>query len=255
MKKNHYQILGVHQNASQNAIESAYAELRIKYQVLYDQGDQESSIALFNIKGAYDTLSNPDKRTAYDDKLAEMQFQPKTAPIKIEDKSQAAPSVSKQNNHTKKSEANLPNPKLAKCKTCGQEVSKTATTCPHCGEKNPVNTQVSGCLGIIVAFFVISFFIGIFSGSNTGGNSTPKYDEFLAQADCESFVKKNLKAPSSADFAPHRELHITGSGTGPWTVVGYVDAQNSFGAKIRSTFTCTVHYQGDMAYLDSVQIN
>ena len=28
-------------------------------------------------------------------------------------------------------------PKLIRCKTCGQEVSKTAFMCPHCGEKLP----------------------------------------------------------------------------------------------------------------------
>jgi len=26
---------------------------------------------------------------------------------------------------------------MAKCKTCGKEVSKTAPTCPNCGEQNP----------------------------------------------------------------------------------------------------------------------
>ncbi|MBF0352282.1 MAG: zinc ribbon domain-containing protein [SAR324 cluster bacterium] len=145
-------------------------------------------------------------------------------------------------------ETKIPNPKLSKCKTCGQEVSKNATTCPHCGEQNPVKTKSSGCLLIIVGFIVFLFIVGLFSKNNNGGSSAS------AQVHCESFVKKNLKAPSTAQFASYSEVKISGYGDGPWTVIGYVDAQNSFGAKIRSTYTCTIHYSGDKIYLDNLQI-
>jgi predicted RNA-binding Zn-ribbon protein involved in translation (DUF1610 family) len=139
------------------------------------------------------------------------------------------------------------NPKLTQCKTCDKEVSLSSTTCPHCGEKNPALKLPRGCLPITGIFFGLVFIFEVFFHSNP--------DKFQAQADCESFVTKNLKAPSSAKFAPHSELTILQKGNGFWTVVGYVDSQNSFGAMIRSRFICSVHYDKKNVFLDSIQIN
>jgi hypothetical protein len=88
----------------------------------------------------------------------------------------------------------------------------------------------------------------------TPAPSRPKYDEFNASTECERFVKNSLKAPSTAEFAPHRQLQITGSGEGPWRVVGWVDAQNSFGAKLRNNFVCEVQFSGDTVRLLNLQI-
>ncbi|QYM63489.1 hypothetical protein [Microbacterium sp. Se5.02b] len=51
---------------------------------------------------------------------------------------------------------------------------------------------------------------------------------------CEDAIKERLKAPATAEFVSA----ATGSGT--WTVSGTVDAENSFGAKLRSTYQCSV---------------
>src|SRR5579871_6739632 len=48
-------------------------------------------------------------------------------------------------------------------------------------------------------------------------------------------VERVLKAPSTADF---HSLRATKQGD-VWTVAGSVDAQNSFGATIRSDFVCS----------------
>lgn len=52
----------------------------------------------------------------------------------------------------------------------------------------------------------------------------------------EEGVKKVLKAPSSAKFPSYSEYQMS-KDNGIITIVGYVDAQNSFGAMIRSYFT------------------
>lgn len=52
----------------------------------------------------------------------------------------------------------------------------------------------------------------------------------VAISQCEGEVKERLKAPSTAKF----ESNATGGG--PWTVTGTVDAENSFGAMIRSSY-------------------
>lgn len=66
----------------------------------------------------------------------------------------------------------------------------------------------------------------------------------MFMSDAENYVKQGLKAPSTADF-PSQIL------SGDWkvnrkddvvTVSSYVDAQNSFGAMIRSNFIVQISY-------------
>lgn len=66
----------------------------------------------------------------------------------------------------------------------------------------------------------------------------PKDDwrtELEAKALCRGAVRNSLKAPSTADFVSMTAKETT---PGRWTVGGQVDAQNSFGAMIRSYYVC-----------------
>jgi len=58
------------------------------------------------------------------------------------------------------------------------------------------------------------------------------------------FVSEKLKAPSTAKFASENKSKISALGNETWQVVSYVDAQNSFGAMIRTHFTTKVKYIG-----------
>ena len=75
-----------------------------------------------------------------------------------------------------------------------------------------------------------------------GCSSGPKDRTVDARSTCQEWVKQQLKAPGSADFGGQS---ATGSGQGPWTITGWVDAQNSFGAKLRTNWTCSVRLEGD----------
>jgi hypothetical protein len=58
-----------------------------------------------------------------------------------------------------------------------------------------------------------------------------------AVAACEEFVKGYLKAPATATFA---DVEASAIGDGhTWEVLGGVDSENSYGALVRSTFSCT----------------
>lgn len=57
----------------------------------------------------------------------------------------------------------------------------------------------------------------------------------------EDFVKQKLKAPATADF-PGSDGRVTYLGDSTFSIVSYVDAQNSFGANIRSNYTAKVRY-------------
>lgn len=66
-----------------------------------------------------------------------------------------------------------------------------------------------------------------------------------AQVRCRSVIEANLKAPSTADFQSGLRDGIRYDGKFMWTVQTRVDAQNSFGAKLRSVFTCKVRCLND----------
>ena len=55
----------------------------------------------------------------------------------------------------------------------------------------------------------------------------------------QQFVESQLKVPSSADFDPLFKSKITQDGE-KYTVVGYVESENSFGAKIRSKYVTII---------------
>lgn len=59
----------------------------------------------------------------------------------------------------------------------------------------------------------------------------------------QKFITDQLKAPSTADFQSCREATIsTGSAANSWTVITWVDAQNSFGAKLRERYLVKVSH-------------
>jgi hypothetical protein len=65
----------------------------------------------------------------------------------------------------------------------------------------------------------------------------------MAGIQCEEFVKNRLKAPSTADF-PFLDRTVIPEGANTYIVRSYVDAQNGFGAMIRSDFRCEIRYNG-----------
>lgn len=66
-------------------------------------------------------------------------------------------------------------------------------------------------------------------------------NEGSARLECQDFVKRLLKSPSTAHFS---ETSSTGENPA-WTVRGAVDSDNSFGAPIRNTYVCRIHYDGN----------
>ena len=63
----------------------------------------------------------------------------------------------------------------------------------------------------------------------------------------KNIISDRLKSPSSAKFCTESQATIKQSGD-TWTVSGYVDADNSFGASIRNNFTVVITFTNDTQY-------
>ena len=95
-----------------------------------------------------------------------------------------------------------------------------------------------------------------FLASNTDTNFDSSYnskrddfgnDETEAWVAAQLIVEKQLKSPSTAKFCRKGEATIVRDGNS-WTVTGYVDAQNSFGATLRNEFAVQITFTSSNKY-------
>ena len=83
---------------------------------------------------------------------------------------------------------------------------------------------------LILFVFIISLFI-------SGCSSDPKIDAWNCAQDA---VKYRLKSPSTAKFPAYSASYVSDLGNNRYRISAHVDAQNSFGATIRQSFTVTL---------------
>lgn len=67
-------------------------------------------------------------------------------------------------------------------------------------------------------------------------------DASMAYVMSQNFVKRHLKAPSTAAFPSGVARYSQAIGNCQFAVNSYVDSQNSFGAMVRSSYTATMEY-------------
>lgn len=65
-KRDYYEVLGISQNASEADIKKAYRRLAMKYHPDRNSGDTDAEIRFKEAKEAYETLTDAQKRAAYD---------------------------------------------------------------------------------------------------------------------------------------------------------------------------------------------
>lgn len=103
-------------------------------------------------------------------------------------------------------------------------------------------TKLFNVRSVSVIIFVTVFVLLQFSGSGKSKN-TPADESSMAHIQCKEFVRGRLKAPSSAEFT-FLDFAATKYGDNNYVIRSYVDAQNSFGAKLRNSYVCSVKWNG-----------
>lgn len=62
----------------------------------------------------------------------------------------------------------------------------------------------------------------------------------MAKYMSEKLISQRLKAPATAEFTHDPNISFIGDGT--FKIIGYVDSENSFGAKLRMNYTAEVKF-------------
>lgn len=107
---------------------------------------------------------------------------------------------------------------------------------------------VAGVFALVVAFVAVSVMTG---PRSSPGSTDTDGDELGAWVVCQQQMDKQLKAPATAEYPSSREVRISKSGS-TYTIRGWVDSQNSFGALVRTDFICTAISTGGDNYRVSV---
>jgi hypothetical protein len=67
-------------------------------------------------------------------------------------------------------------------------------------------------------------------------------------------VATQLRSPSTAEFSNFGQEAIIQLNDSTWMVDGHVDAENAFGASMRSQFVCVITYRGDVVFCNDVLV-
>lgn len=100
--------------------------------------------------------------------------------------------------------------------------------------RKPQNVAGVGCLtilGLLALVFAVPW--------EREAEDSPELRQAGAEVVCKEYVSERLKAPGSAEFSRAAALPADYDWL-EFTVTGTVDAQNSFGASLRSSYTCRV---------------
>ena len=100
---------------------------------------------------------------------------------------------------------------------------------------------------IVIPLFAVFLYLGAKTSENSGNNGqNNKPDNKVVWVVAEDYVRTQLLNPSGAKFCSYSEATISYTEkTGIYTVKGWVDSTNAYGATIRSNFACNLELTGN----------
>lgn len=143
-----------------------------------------------------------------------------------------------------------------KCIKCKKDIDQDAQKCPHCRSNQVSGKQMAiGCLVFIIIAVVLGSCMSMCgsggppamvdtSGTIEAQRKQAEKLKFDAYVISQQFIKKQLKASSSAKFESYDKNMITWVKRNEFTCSMYVDPYNNCGAKFRANFWTKVKYTG-----------
>lgn len=134
-------------------------------------------------------------------------------------------------------------------------IERIVNDTPNNAMKNNVEKKIIK----FIFYFVIFIFIALlFKSCSSGEKQTKDYcsDSISAYVHSKDLIAKSLKSPSTAKFSPYSDTSVISNEGCNFTIDGYVDAQNSFGAIIRTRFNTTIRFdeKSQTYYLDKLKM-
>jgi predicted nucleic acid-binding Zn ribbon protein len=149
---------------------------------------------------------------------------------------------------------------IKNCIYCGKEIEKTAVYCRYCKKSQYKiqndNKSKNNNLAIIVIAIIIGFvLLGSFITNTQQKNkkvdhlsdqtylSSNEHYEYISIA--KEYVTNILKTPSTASFpdeVKEKSKWSVSRNTSVVTITSFVDSENSFGARLRSSFKVQINH-------------
>lgn len=137
-----------------------------------------------------------------------------------------------------------------KCPECLADIPAEAKKCSHCGSTQKTKTTKKQWAVVVILFAFMFYMFSLVGGGGGPTTQQPTIDDGRAHIIAQNYVESVLKSPSTADF-PTFDYQASNLGNHKYKIVSYVDAQNSFGAEIRSNYSVTLSYNGSGEWADS----
>lgn len=98
-----------------------------------------------------------------------------------------------------------------------------------------------GCAVLLLIGLAFGIYVALAGDDDGGESADEEVSRFGACLAAEDFIRDRLKAPSTADFQNCLDVGVIRTGN-RWKLEGHVDAENSFGAKLRNRYVIVLDY-------------
>jgi len=145
---------------------------------------------------------------------------------------------------------------MKNCPYCTGQNPDNAAICAYCRRPFPTSSPARKKTSSLTAFVILVIIVVCIGGAvlifgrDDDTSTSPSQSAWYT---CRMFIEDHLKAPKTAEFERYNASRVYQLNTSEWIVTMRVDAQNSFGAMIRSDFKCQLRDEGETWRLIDLQ--